>query len=58
VNLAIISLDGKVVYRSNIQLQPGTSVVNLDLSHLPAGMYLIKGIFSDGQTNTVKFTKK
>ena len=58
VDIAIISVDGKVVYRSSVQLQPGTSVVNIDIANLPAGMYMIKGMFSDGQTNTIKFTKK
>ena len=58
VDLAIISVDGKVVYRRSVQLQPGTSVVNVEIANLPAGMYMIKGMFSDGQTNTIKFTKK
>lgn len=58
VELAIVALDGKVVYRNNIKLQPGTSMVNIDIANLPAGMYMLKGLFSDGQTNTLKFTKK
>ncbi|HMI78031.1 MAG TPA: T9SS type A sorting domain-containing protein, partial [Ferruginibacter sp.] len=58
VDLAILSVDGKVVYHNSVQLQAGTSMVNLDIANLPAGMYMIKGVFSDGQTNTIKFTKK
>jgi len=58
VDLAIISADGKVVYRNSVQLQPGSSVVNLDIANLPSGMYMIKGVFSDGQTNAIKFLKQ
>ncbi|MEP7255011.1 MAG: autotransporter-associated beta strand repeat-containing protein [Ferruginibacter sp.] len=58
VDLAIVSVDGKVVYRSSIQVQPGSSVVNMDIANLPGGIYMIKGLFSDGQTNTLKFIKK
>ena len=58
VNLTIISTEGHVVYRNNVQLQPGSSVVNLDIAKLPAGVYMIKGMFSDGATNTVKFLKQ
>ena len=58
VELAIVSVDGKVVYRNSVQLQSGSSVINIDIANLPGGMYLIKGLFSDGQTNTIKFIKK
>jgi autotransporter-associated beta strand protein len=58
VDLAVLSMDGKVVYHSTVQLQSGTSIVNLDIANLPSGMYMIRGVFSDGQTNTLRFTKK
>lgn len=58
VELAIVALDGKMVYRNSIKLQPGSSVVNIDIANLPAGLYMIKGLFSDGQTNTLRFVKK
>lgn len=58
VELAIVAVDGKVVYRSSLKLQPGSSVVNIDIANLPAGLYMIKGVFSDGQTNTLRFIKK
>lgn len=58
VELAIVAVDGKVVYRNSIKLQPGSSVVNIDIANLPAGLYMIKGLFSDGQTNTLRFVKK
>ena len=56
--LLIVSTDGKVVYRNSVQLQPGSTVLNADISNLPSGIYMIKGEFSDGQTNAVKFIKQ
>lgn len=58
VDLAIISIEGKMVQRSSVQLQAGTSIINLDVASLQKGVYMIKGTFSNGQTNTIKFTKQ
>ncbi|HRI23700.1 MAG TPA: T9SS type A sorting domain-containing protein, partial [Ferruginibacter sp.] len=58
VNLVISSADGKVVYRNTVQLQAGASIINVDISQLPSGVYMLKGLFTDGQTNTVKFIKQ
>ncbi len=58
VDLAIISMEGKMVQRSSVQLQAGTSIINLDVASLQKGVYMIKGTFSNGQTNTIKFTKQ
>ncbi len=58
MNLVIVSMDGKVLQRSSVQLQAGTSIINLDVATLQKGMYMIKGTFSNGQTNTLKFTKQ
>jgi Secretion system C-terminal sorting domain len=58
VELAIVSLDGKLLQRSAIQLQAGSSIINLDVSNLQAGVYIIKGVFSDGETSSIKFVKQ
>lgn len=58
INLVVTSTDGKVVYRSSVQLQPGARIINVDLAKLPAGIYLMKGMFENGQINTVKFIKQ
>ena len=58
VDLAIISTEGKVVSKSTVQVQSGSTIVNLDVSGLSVGAYFVKGIFSDGQTNTIKFIKQ
>jgi alcohol dehydrogenase YqhD (iron-dependent ADH family) len=34
VSLLVTANDGKVVYRSSVQLQPGSSIVNVDISNL------------------------
>ncbi|MGG9960340.1 T9SS type A sorting domain-containing protein [Ferruginibacter sp. SUN106] len=58
VELAIVSLEGKVVYRNTVQVQSGSSLVSLDVSNLATGTYFVRGVFSDGQTNSVKFVKQ
>jgi hypothetical protein len=58
VELAIVTLDGKLVQRSTVQLQAGSSIINLDVASLQAGVYIIKGVFSHGETSTVKFVKQ
>jgi len=58
VNLLVIAADGKVVSKTSVQLQAGSSIISVDIANLPSGVYMLKGIFSDGQTNTVKFIKQ
>ncbi len=58
VDLIIVSMEGKIVQRSSVQLQAGTSIINLDLASLQKGVYMIKGTFSNGQTSTIKFTRQ
>ncbi len=58
VELSIVSLEGKVVYRNTVQLQNGTSIVNLEISNLSKGTYVVRGVFSDGQINSIKFVKQ
>jgi len=58
VSLVVISMDGKVVQRNSVQLQAGSSIISLDVSALQKGIYMIKGTFGNGETNTVRFTKQ
>ncbi len=58
LQLSIISMDGKLQQRSIVQLQSGSSIISLDVAHLQKGMYIIKGVFSDGQTRSLKFLKQ
>jgi hypothetical protein len=58
VQLWVVSMEGKLVQRSTVQLQSGSSNINLDVTNLQTGMYTIKGTFSDGQTSSVKFVKQ
>ena len=58
VQLAIVSVDGKIVYSNTMQVQTGSSVVSIDVSGLTKGTYIIKGVFGDGQTNAIKFVKQ
>ncbi len=58
VDLVIISMEGKIVQRSSVQLHAGTSIINLDIASLRKGVYMIKGTFSNGQTSSIKFTRQ
>lgn len=58
VELSVVSIEGKVVSKNTVQVQSGSTIVNLNVAGLTGGTYFIKGIFSDGQTNTVKFIKQ
>lgn len=58
VDLVIISMEGKIVQRSSVQLHAGTSIINLDIASLQKGVYMIKGTFSNGQTSSIKFTRQ
>ena len=58
VNLSIISMDGKLVQQSQVQLQAGSSIISLDVSGLQKGVYMIKGIFGNGESNTLQFIKQ
>lgn len=57
IDLQVVSLDGKVVYRTRVTVQPGTSVVNIEVASLQSGVYTIKGVFSNGEMSTVRFVK-
>lgn len=58
VQLWVVSMEGKLVQRSTVQLQSGSSIINLEVANLQAGMYTIKGTFGDGTTSSVKFVKQ
>jgi hypothetical protein len=58
VQLAVVSLEGKVVYRKNVQLQSGSSFINLDIANLAPGTYFVRGVFADGEASSVKFVKQ
>jgi hypothetical protein len=58
VQLSVVSMTGQLVQRSTVQLQSGSSIINLDVANLQSGMYTIKGTFSDGTVSTVKFVKQ
>jgi hypothetical protein len=57
VELLILSVDGRIMQRSSVQLQAGLSVINLDIASLQPGIYLVKGVFGNGHNQTARFTK-
>jgi Secretion system C-terminal sorting domain len=57
VNIQIVSMEGKLVYQSILTLQPGTSVINVDVTSLQKGIYTVKGVFGNGEASSIKFVK-
>jgi len=51
----ILSVDGRVVASPGIT---GTQVIQIPVSELPAGNYMIRLVESNGMSNAIRFTKK
>jgi type IX secretion system substrate protein len=58
IELSIMSIDGKEVQHKILQVQQGSTTINLQTSMLAKGMYIVRGMFGNGQTNTIKFIKQ
>jgi hypothetical protein len=58
VELVIAGLDGKELLHSTVQTRIGTNIFSLQTSQLAKGMYIIKGVFANGEIQTLKFIKE
>jgi len=59
VTLLLTDLSGRSLQNKVIQVGTGESIVQIDVSYLPAGTYFLKIICSDGCANAVqKFNKE
>jgi len=58
VELVMMSIDGRELQHKTVAVPSGTSTISLQTSELSKGIYILKGIFSGGQTNTIKFVKQ
>lgn len=58
LQLQVMNMNGQVVYSSRQSIVQGENTVNLQLVHLPAGQYQLKGITSKGVTETLRFVKQ
>ncbi len=57
--IRIMSLDGRMLHQQTEVLSPGTPTLNMDLSHLPKGTYMLEGsIQSQYSTDAQSFHKK
>jgi hypothetical protein len=57
VSLLIIATNGSIVQSRNITLQAGTTIFNFDVSELIRGHYILKSVFENGTSQTLKFIK-
>jgi hypothetical protein len=58
VELVIYSIDGKQLVRQTINVVGGMNTIDLHTSTLANGMYIVRGVFMNGQTNTLTFVKQ
>jgi hypothetical protein len=58
LELLVLNFQGKLVQQKIIQLEAGSGLINLDMSGLAKGIYLIKAKFSGGETNSIQFIKQ
>lgn len=58
MEISVFGIDGKEIQRKTAQITAGTTLLNLGTSSLSKGIYFVRGIFANGQTNTVKFVKQ
>ncbi|MBS1563942.1 MAG: T9SS type A sorting domain-containing protein [Bacteroidetes bacterium] len=54
--IQIVSVDGKVMMKQNTQLQAGLNTIDMNVSNLPTGFYLVQLIMSD-EVVTKKFIR-
>ncbi|MBS1948042.1 MAG: T9SS type A sorting domain-containing protein [Bacteroidetes bacterium] len=58
VELFILSLDGKQLQHNTVQVGIGVNTLRFRADQLAKGMYIVKGVFADGQSHTLKFIKE
>ncbi|HXB42849.1 MAG TPA: T9SS type A sorting domain-containing protein, partial [Puia sp.] len=55
--IVILSIEGREMQRQTVRVQAGATSINLQTDGLARGMYILRGIFSSGQSNTISFIK-
>ena len=58
VQLSIINFEGRILQSRSVTIQPGSSNISVDVTSLAKGTYLVKAVFSDGQSTVLKFVKQ
>jgi hypothetical protein len=58
IELAVLSVDGKLMLRKQANLTEGANQIPVNTSALPAGTYYLRGATADGITNTIIFIKQ
>ncbi len=56
-DIVILSIEGREMRRQTIRVQAGATTISLQTDGLASGMYVLRGIFSGGQSNTISFIK-
>jgi hypothetical protein len=58
VKLSVTDMAGKIILGKSMSAAKGENIIQLDISHVSAGSYLIKTVFGNGIKAEKKFIKK
>ncbi|HVM87839.1 MAG TPA: T9SS type A sorting domain-containing protein [Puia sp.] len=58
LQLIVMNVNGAQVFSKSQQLHTGINNLTLPTSNLIKGMYIVKGVFANGQTKTLSFIKR
>jgi hypothetical protein len=56
--LYISNISGQVMKRMQVSIEAGENILYVDVAALPAGVYHVTGINSDGQSKSLRFVKQ
>jgi Secretion system C-terminal sorting domain len=58
VNVAIFTIEGKIMAQRKIQVFSGTNRISLHTESFSRGVYILRAIFSNGKTKAIEFIKR
>ncbi|HEX5154116.1 MAG TPA: T9SS type A sorting domain-containing protein [Parafilimonas sp.] len=58
VKLSVTDMSGKTIISKSTLAAKGENIIQLDISHLSSGSYIVKAVFENGRTAEKKFIKE
>ena len=58
VDVAIFTIEGKIMGERRIQIFAGTNRISLNTENFSRGVYIVRAIFSNGKTKAIQFVKQ
>ncbi len=58
ITIVIVDMQGRIMKREDLVAMPGNTGIQLSMDRLAAGIYQMKGITPEGETNVIRFIKQ